>query len=147
MSTGRRNGKGKGSGLDLTIWGISDPEILGIVDDLADEDGWTSTIEVRLQLGENVESRDRRSGVGPRLSWLRRYGWLEQHVDDRSRWRLTADGQALLDHPTLTRTVARALTQLNPAQQLRVARELAENGARSKHRTALRREWTRSLGK
>jgi hypothetical protein len=138
---------GSKPGLDLTIWGISDPEILGIVDDLADEDGWTHTVEVRLQLGENVDDTGHRSGVGPRLSWLRRYGWLEQHVDDRSRWRLTALGQELLDHPDLPRVAEAALAKLNPAQRLRLTRELAEAGGVSQYRTALRRQWARSLGR
>jgi hypothetical protein len=136
-----------GRGRDLSIWGISDPEILGIVDDLADDDGWTTTIEVRLQLGENPDDTRRHSGVGPRLSWLRRYEWLEQHPDDRSRWRLTPLGQDLLDHPDLTRTVQTALDKLNPAQRLRLTRQLAETGASSPYRTALRRQWARSLGR
>jgi hypothetical protein len=136
-------------GIDLTIWGISDPEILGIIDDNADSEGWTHTMEVRLALGENPENADNkhRSGVGPRLSWLRRYGWLEQHEDDRSRWRLTALGQELLDHPDLTKTVANALENLNAAQRLRVTREIAEAGSSSAYKTALRRQWARSLGR
>ena len=144
MSPGRN---GRKPGIDLTIWGISDPEILGIVDDLADEDGWTHTMEVRLQLGENPEDTSRRSGVGPRLSWLRRYGWLEQHVDDRSRWRLTPLGHELLDHPNLSAVVERTLASMNAAQRLRVTREIAEAGSSSQYRTALRRQWTRSLGR
>jgi hypothetical protein len=141
-----RNGD-RPRGLDLTIWGISDPEILGIVDDLADAEGWTLTVDVRLQLGENVEDSGHRSGVGPRLSWLRRYGWLEQHVDDRSRWRLTPSGEALLDHPDVPAAVERALAKMNPAQRLRLTREIAEDGGRSEYRTALRRQWQRSLGR
>jgi hypothetical protein len=143
----RASGNGNDKrGLDLTIWGISDPEILGIVDDSADEEGWSPTLEVRLRLGEDIES-GRRSGVPTRLSWLRRYGWLEQHPDDRSRWRLTPLGQELLDHPDLTATVTKALDRLNPAQRLRVTREIAELGGSSAYRTALRRQWTRSLGR
>jgi hypothetical protein len=141
-----RNGNQPRS-IDLTIWGISDTEILGIVDDLADADGWTATIEVRLQLGENVEDTGHRSGVGPRLSWLRRYGWLEQHPDDRRRWQLTPMGHAILDRPNLPVAVERALTNINPAQRVQLTRELAEGAGRSEYRTALRRQWVRSLGR
>jgi hypothetical protein len=150
MSAGRKRDNGRPPHIDLTLFGISDAELLAIVDDLADEDGWTHTVDVRMQLGEKPEETENRSrsGVGPRLSWLKRYGWLEQHVDDRTCWRLTAVGHALLDNPELTRTVEQALAKLNPAQRLRLTRELGEAGAGSPDelRTALRRQWQRSLG-
>lgn len=148
-----RNGR-----VNATLWGISDSEILAIVDDLADENGWTTTRDIRLQLGENVESSER-TGVGIRLAWLRRYGWLEkggrirvessrpQGWEWSQGWRLTAMGQALLDHPELSRTVENALSKLNPAQRLRLTRELGEAGhaiAPEIH-AALRRQWQRSM--
>ena len=148
MSSSRRNG-GEPPRIDVTLWGISDSELLAVVDDLADENGWTHTIDVRLQLGEKPEERHGRSGVGPRLSWLKRYGWLEQHADDHSQWRLTAMGHALLDDPELTRSVENALEKLNPAQRLRLTRELGEFGAHTapEIKTALRRQWQRALGR
>lgn len=135
-------------GLDLTIWGNSDPELLGIVDDLADEDGWTTTLDVRMQLGENVEVV-KHSGVPQRLSWMVRYHWLERHAEGKSRWRLTAMGHAILDNPDLSKSVENALDRLNPAQRLRVAREIAESGMNGapEVKTALRREWQRSMGR
>lgn len=137
--------------VDLTLFGIADSELLAIVDDLADENGWTHTLDVRLQLGEKPDNADakHRSGVGPRLSWLRRYGWLEQKSDERSAWRLTAMGHALLDDPELSRSVENALDKLNPAQRLRLTRELGEFGASTSDeiKTALRRQWQRALGR
>jgi hypothetical protein len=135
-------------GLDLSIWGISDTELLAIVDDLADENGWTQTIDVRMQLGENVETV-KHSGVPQRLSWMRRYGWLERSPESTRLWRLTAMGHAVLDNPQLSRSVENALERLNPAQRLRLAREIAEGGhnAPMEVYTALRRQWTRSLGR
>jgi hypothetical protein len=150
MSSGRRRDNGKPPHIDVSLFGISDSELLAVVDDLADEDGWTHTLDVRMQLGEKPDEAENRSrsGVGPRLSWLRRYGWLEQHRDDRSRWRLTAVGHALLENPDLSRTVESALAKLNPAQRLRLTRELGEAGAASSEeiKTAVRRQWQRSLG-
>jgi hypothetical protein len=148
----RRNGDDDEAPPDLTLFGVGDSELLGIIDDLADENGWTHTLDVRLQLGEKVDEErkgPRRSGVGPRLSWLRRYGWLEQAPDDRSSWRLTAMGHALLADPTLSRSVETALAKLNPAQRLRLTKELAEFGhdTSMEIRTALRRQWVRSLGR
>lgn len=134
-------------GLDLTIWGISDTELLGIVDDVADENGWSTTADVRLQLGENLED-GRRSGAGSRLAWMRRYGWLERSPDTGG-WRLTAMGHAILDNPRLSAAVERALGGLNPAQRVRLAREIGESGASApvEVRAALRRQWQRSIGR
>jgi hypothetical protein len=148
-----RNGR-----VDASLFGISDSEILGILDDLADENGWTSTYAVRVQLGEKMDQSDRKSGVGPRLAWLRRYGWIERGERERieqtdgtwvwtQRWRLTAMGNALLDNPDLSKTVENALSKLNPAQRLRLTRELGDAGSATapEIRNALRRQWQRSM--
>lgn len=148
MSANRGRGNGDSArGLDLTIWGISDAELLAIVDDLADENGWTSNLDVRVQLGEKVEEV-KHSGVGSRLAWMRRYGWLERHPET-GQHRLTAIGHALLERPELARSVESALAKLNPAQRLRLTREMAESGQHGplELRQALRRQWVRSLGR
>jgi hypothetical protein len=133
-------------GLDLSVWGIADTELLAIVDDLADENGWTSNVDVRLQLGENLES-GQRSGVGPRIGWMRRYGWLEQNYADRKQHRLTAVGHLILDNPELTKSFEQTLERLNPAQRLRLTREISQAGATApaEIQAALRREWRRNL--
>ena len=136
--------------VDLSLWGISDTEMLAIVDDLADENGWTATLDVRLQVGENIERVGARSGAGSRLAWMRRYGWLEKDPDSRPsqmRWRLTAMGHAILDGGELTKAMQNALDKLNPAQRVQLTRAVARDGASSPDevRQALRREWRRSL--
>lgn len=155
-----RNGRNRGP-RDMTLYGIADSELLGIVDDLADENGWTTTLAVRAQLGEPLDlPEDMRSGVGMRLAWLRRYGWVEHGERERvdtddergwrwsQSWRLTAMGHALLDDPKLKASVEQALVALNPAQRLRLVRELGEGGATGplEIRSALRRQWQRSAG-
>lgn len=131
---------------DVSLWGIADMELLAIVDDLADDEGWTNTYSVRLQLGEDVELTGHRSGVGSRLAWMRRYGWLE---GTGGQWRLTADGHTILDGGKLTRALTNQLDKLNPAQRVRLTREIAQAGGLGPDpiRTALRREWVRSLGR
>jgi hypothetical protein len=143
MNAGRENGRGRG--LDLTIWGISDTELLAIVDDLADENGWTTNLDVRMQLGEHIEEV-KHSGVGSRMAWMRRFGWLERN--DAGQHRLTAMGHAMLDNPRLTKAIESALSNLNPAQRLALTKEIAESGVRSPDevRVALRRQWLRSSG-
>lgn len=152
-----RNGR-----VNMTLFGISDADILGMIDDLADENGWTTTMALRVQVGEDPwipAVGEHRSGVGIRLGWLRRYGWLEKGERERidsddergwrwsQSWRLTAMGQALLDNPELSRTVEKALDGLNPAQRLRLTRELGEAGfgAAPEIQAALRRQWRRSM--
>ena len=138
-------------GFDASLFGIADTELLAIVDDLADENGWTATIEVRLQLGEDIEAVGRRSGIGGRLGWMRRYGWLEREPGPTSnaerRWRLTAFGHAVLDDGDLSKSFQNALSKLNPAQRVKLTREISESGANSADevRNALRREWQRNL--
>jgi len=153
-----RNGRRPQGRADVSLFGISDSEILGMLDDLADENGWTTTVALRIQLGEDLSTPEK-SGVGPRLAWLRRYGWIErgerEHVESEDggwrwsqNWRLTAMGQALLDHPELGKQVENALSKLNPAQRLRLTRELGDAGSATapEIRDALRRQWQRSMG-
>ena len=148
MSSTRRNGADPPHGIDATIFGISDTELLAVVDDLSDENGWTATVAVRIQLGENPEEVGHRTGIGPRLGWMKRYGWLERSPDT-GLWRLTAMGHSILDNPDLSRSVENALAKLNPAQRIRLAREIGESGhtAPDEIRAALRRQWTRSMGR
>src|SRR5215472_12920963 len=139
--------------VDLSLWGISDFELLAIVDDMADENGWARTQDIRVQVGESMD-KGYRSGVGPRLAWMVRYGWLERNVltmrkpGNERQWRLTAVGEALLDNPKLSAAFERSFKNLNLAQRLALTRELGEGAgnAADEIRTALRRQWTRSLG-
>ena len=133
---------------DLTNWGVSDAEVLGIIRDISDDgDGWASTYDVRIRFGEHPEESGHRTGVPSRLAWLRRYGWLER--GDDGRWGLTEIGQAILERPTLPKSVADRLDGLNPAQRLTLTRELGEQGASAmpEIRNAIRRQWQRSLGR
>lgn len=153
----RRNGR-----VDMTLMGISDADLLGMLDDVGDENGWATTYALRVQLGEDpwVPSKgEHRSGVGVRLAWLKRYGWLESGPRERidsddergwrwsQTWRLTAMGNSLLDNPSLSRSVENAMEGLNPAQRLRLVRELGEvgYGMAPEINAALRRQWKRSM--
>ena len=152
MSTGK-NGRREAEpprGRDMTIWGISDTELLAMLDDLCTQgDGWASTFDLRVLLGEHPEETGHRTGVPSRLSWLARYGWVERHETQRSHWRLTKVGHLILDRPALSKAVEGALSKLNPAQRVQLTRELAEGGADAppEIRTAIRRQWTRSMGR
>src|SRR5215831_4319965 len=138
-----------GGAIDVSLFGISDTELLAIVDDLADENGWATALDVRLQIGENPED-DYRSGVGPRLGWMCRYGWLEKERARKaldSQYRLTAMGRAIIEGGDLSKTFQNALDKLNPAQRVRLTRAIAEEGVGSADeiKAALRREWQRNF--
>lgn len=127
--------------VDVTLYGISDTELLAIIDDIADADGWASNYDIRLTLGESADVK--RSGVPSRVAWMRRYGWLERDSANPSAHRLTTAGRAMLTRPDLSKTMTNALAAMTPAQRLTLTREIARNGGDI--RTALRRQWIRSL--
>ena len=61
MTAGRRNGR-----IDLTLLGISDTELLALVDDLADENGWTPHHRRAPATRREPRERRRRTPIGRR---------------------------------------------------------------------------------
>lgn len=137
----------------LTIEDMSDREFLLVLDDHADEDGWTDsqTIADALDLAE-------RRVASSRLSWLRRWGAVEREVERdeagnirvrrngqtfyTQRWRLTDVGAALA-HGHLLARQQQSLERLEDAQMLEVTRWVTER-ARRVNGTAgklMAREW------
>ena len=57
----------------LTIEDMSDREFLHVVLDVAEEDGWSSSDDVRRKLG-----MPKRFHASSRLSWLQRFGAVER---------------------------------------------------------------------
>jgi hypothetical protein len=120
----------------LRIEDYSDREFLLIVADLADEDGWTDSQAVAIQM-----DLKRRAIASSRLSWLRRYGAVERehkadedgniryHRDGRvmhtQRWRLTEIGQAIA-FGRLRKSDETALARLKDDQMLLVTRWLTK---------------------
>lgn len=147
QSLNRRNGRGPSpEPRDLSNWGATDTEVLGIVDDVCREgDGFASTYDIRLRFGEHPED-NRRTGVPSRLSWQRRYGWLDR-ADD-GRWYLTEYGRQILLPPKLPARVASGLETLNLAQRITLTKELGQAGAEAppEVQTAIRRQWQHSQG-
>lgn len=88
----------------LRLYDYSDRELVAIIDDVADEEGWAS----RKNIGQTIfpfvawdEGSDRTKHVlrcvAIRLAWLRRYGVLEKRLTaGESEWTLTEDGQRFL---------------------------------------------------
>lgn len=95
--------------MSFTVEDYSDRELLLILADVRDEEGWASSQEVANRLGMSLD-HPRRS-VQVRFSWLVRYGVLErEHLRDTGgqlmytrggkpkygqRWRLTEAGEVV----------------------------------------------------
>jgi len=136
----------------LTIDDYSDRELLLIMEDVADEDGWASADDVadRLDLSK-------RAIASSRLSWLKRFGAVEReherddsgslryHRDGKAmytqRWRMTKSGRALA-HGQLRKKDEAALGTMGDEQMLLVTRWLSQRtvdeGTTSK---LVQREW------
>lgn len=143
----------------LRLEDLSDREVLLVVRDVAELDGWAYAEDVGAQLGIVAEHRRRAAAV--RLSWLSRFGAVErEHLvdafgnlryinDDRGRpkygqrWRLTEVGEALADGK-LRAAQQRSVDDADDAQLLLVARAVAERARHSGNATSaklIEREW------
>jgi hypothetical protein len=143
----------------LRLIDLSDREVLLVVADVADDDGWAYAYDVAERLG--VADAYRRRAGAQRLSWLKRYGAVErEHEADEhgnlmyvagdphrprygQRWRLTATGEALASG-RLRAAQQRAVDDADEAQLLLVARIVAERARASSSSAAaklIEREW------
>lgn len=136
----------------LRIDDYSDRELLLVLEDVADSDGWASADDVadRLDLAK-------RAIASSRLSWLKRFGAVEReherdeagnlryHRDGKAmytqRWRLTNAGRALA-HGRLRKKDETALASMGDEQMLLVTRWLSQrtldDGTTAK---LVQREW------
>jgi hypothetical protein len=128
----------------------TDRELLHILDDAADEDGWATSHDLheklRIAAPDDITTdvdRDRyaRHCIATRYSWMVRYGWCDR---DREmvRWRVNDAGRALMDG-SLSSDFEAMLRSLKPGDRVLVMRELGK-GYRQTGTPAqamLRREW------
>lgn len=133
---------------------FSDRELLHVVNDLADNDGYTTSQEIAHQLGIRLETNGHHVTqedhlnhgircVGTRFAWMVRFGFCERD-EDRTKWRLTAEGHDLMNG-RLTSGLQKALDKLDPADRVLLMREIATGYVDSSPAAAamLRREWQR----
>jgi hypothetical protein len=124
----------------LRIEDFSDVELLALVNDHADSDGYVKTEEMVLIVGLDVENA--RQCVGSRFSWLARYGAMEKNPDEVGSWRLSAVGLAMVKG-NLSASEKRTLENLADEKLLSLARGVT-NRYRSTGATGaqlMRREW------
>lgn len=112
---------GKRTSLKLTEF--EDIEFLARLEDLADEDGYTSTQVLADGLNLDVEYPAR--NVGSRLSWMRRYGVVEKDPERAQFWRLTLVGSELV-HGKLTRSQRTMIQRVGPDGTLAMIRAVSQ---------------------
>lgn len=126
----------------LRLQEYPDAELLAIVNDMADGDGWSTSEAIAAQIG--IDAKHARQCVGSRLSWLRRWGYVERHPEIPA-WQVSPLGNALLGGK-LTKTARGIIERMNDADRVLFTRLLASTsraaGASSK---AYEREWKREM--
>jgi hypothetical protein len=136
----------------LKLADYPDPELLAIVQDVADDDGWATAKIVANQLGVQGEHEGHGARcVSSRFAYLKRIGLLEVDVASQkstatdTKWRVTAIGNALM-RGRLNKTQEKMLTGMDPAARIRAIRELAKvtTEAGDSVRQVSRREWRRN---
>lgn len=130
----------------LRIVDFSDRELLHILNDLANQDGWADSREIAEELG--IEHRNPAQCVGQRLSWLAKHGCVEKHKDEKHMWSLTEFGEAIM-HGKLSKAAEKQLEGMDAAQLLLATRLVtrayqglaADTNGGGSAAWLLRREW------
>ena len=124
---------------NLQLGTYSDFDLLHIVNDLADNDGWATTEEIAQRVG--LTHKHPNHCVGIRFAWMRREGAVEKHPKE-GKWRMTDRGRALalngLD------VVERAtFAEMSDNKLLAMMREMTGRYSTGDQVTAnlMRREW------
>ena len=122
----------------LTLLDYSDRELLNLMLDEGDAQGWVESPELARVLGM---AKDHAGSVGQRLGWMRRYGATERKEGTRE-WRPTPMGRALA-LGDLTPEQQEMFEHLDPEQLLMLTRQLTRRYSRVGDTAAhlIRREW------
>lgn len=132
----------------------TDREMLHIIARVADSDGIATADDIAdvLDIGSK-DGRSPASRVSPRLSWMRRYGFIDR-VDHKavnrpslpSLWIITSIGDQLM-HGEITKAVENAIDKNAPGTQLLIMRRLMQRSyvsGSSSVAAAVRREYEHS---
>lgn len=120
----------------------SDRELLSILAEVSDEEGWASTSEVADVVG--LDHQNPNNCVGVRFGWLRKYGALERNT--RGKWRMTTLGFALM-RGELNSAQERVLDTLDNTQMLSLISTVSRRWMRldPTSSTLVKREWQHGI--
>ena len=123
----------------LTLYEYSDRELLHLMLDESDGDGWISSRDLAKVVGINAKHPAQH--VGTRLGWMRKYGAVERQAAN-PLWRPTAMGRALALGELKPRE-RDMIEGLDPDQLLTLTNTLTKRYSRVGDTAAhlMRREW------
>jgi len=134
--------------VSLRLIDISDRELLHILDDLGDNDGWVSAFDLCRALGLDPDYPNRT--VASRFVWLRRFGVVEKRRGRKKasvgEWRLSKAGVDLIDGKLDDKHEAR-LKRMSDSELWGELAALGEHRLRMRQVSArmMRREMQRSI--
>ena len=103
---------------------FSDDELVLVLDDVANGEGWATSAEVAEEIGITHEHPT--NCVGGRFAYLKRIGILEnERKDGETYWRLTEKGEALTHPKKLPAAAERALDGMDEGQRIAATNRIA----------------------
>ena len=117
---------GKVPGRSFDLYAFSDEELLHLVKDNLDSEGWVTSGELADAIGIPADEDNRLQGIGIRLGWMQRYDVIRKNTEPPlhpTKWTLTGRGIVVLD-ATFTRTLDEQLKGLKGEALWRLAREV-----------------------
>lgn len=136
----------------LTLYDITDKDLLFTLEDIADKEGYATAKEVADEI--NLEHPNPTQCVGSRFGWLKKFGLMDAKIKDgETHWRLNETGNSLL-HPKkgMTKAFESQINNLSEAGRIAVTEAVSAQIAREKgnmSRSAAhlsRRAWAHSMG-
>ncbi len=79
---------------------FSDRELLALVRDHEDSDGWANSLTVAEAIWPKYAAENpvhARMSVAQRFGWMRRWGVMERHGKETGLWRLTEHGRLVVE--------------------------------------------------
>ena len=120
------NGRKKTPGRSFDLYAFSDEELLHLVKDNLDTEGWVTSAELADAIGIPADEENRLSGIGIRLGWMQRYEVIRKNTEPPllpTRWTLTGRGIVVLD-ATFSKALDEQLHGLKGEALWRLAREV-----------------------
>jgi len=115
----------RNGGRSFDLYAFSDEELLHLVKDNLDSEGWVTSAELADAIGIPDDEENRLNGIGIRLGWMQRYGVIRKDTEKPhpTRWTLTGRGIVVLE-ATFSKTLDEQLKGLKGEALWRLAREV-----------------------
>jgi hypothetical protein len=114
------------------LYAFSDEELLALVKDNLDEEGWVTSAELADAIGIPDDETNRLAGIGVRLGWMQRYGVVRKDDEKKvpSRYTITGRGIVVLE-ATFSKALDDQLNGLRGEALWRLARTVSDRYAQA----------------